>query len=1178
MALGQLMGQPKEAPAIYLAAFGKHPGWDDHIEDLGIETDHLAQVRRWLYIDGISGNIDSGAWEKLAGDQRLAGFAHDFVWWFGGSGKGASRAVVGRLWSSSDGKGRTKYPMAVYSEGVNIPIATMARDVMPALVTLERRCVEASSSSAVRMVIDQARADLRSGLERGGLGTEGAGPAEVLTPAQVGQLVDRPEFGAAGPVREGLARVLYAMERELGPFLPMGGDGRKSKSISAKPTGQKAGHLRLPSLAEGASEACLIWISLLSRRLAEGSAILAISPRGEKFVDVVVGEPGAAQLYCVRASARGFPLTTEVPYVIDEAFKARCVEMIGRWRGEEPPSRAGAPAAAARPAPAAEPAPGAKPKSKARWFLGGGAGVVIVGVTAAVMMSGGDKKKAGGAGGDEVKVAINDRPSGPGEKGAAGSGAPGATADPEKPDPEKARREREAGEQAARDKAAQEKLAREKAAADTAAKEAAEREEARKRTLAAQKAEQERLDREAAAKRDAEEKDRVAREAAQKQEQDRISREQADRQARETREKQDREKLDQERLDQEKRDKEKQDQAALEEQRALIEKDLGRIRAALADGLGAEGRVDGGATVRDAYDGVRASAAFGAVANSQDAVFIADRMSALAQVAQSNDAGFLAPRAAQAGDGKLAVSVAAAERLGQLASRPWPSNAEEGRLAADIVASNKAGAAGIKDAARAAGVNARVQAAARRFWMNWWRAVDRADDAGVRAVIGAMEPMGVVEQELAPADRYSILAAAFRRVWPAARDDEARALAAALVEDASKVGPLPEAASNQVKELAAALAEARTAAAQGPPVDTLGPGSLPGSKRWTLESAGAGGAVFAPPAGSKVGQSVAFVRVHTPEGDAYVQTQEMSLGLFLALVDESGNWPEVARLGRMPSKAGRDGPVVWDWEIGASSLVTGITPASTRNRTNSRGWFDFESSGVMYFESGGEPAQPGLKHPMQYMSPAAAVYVSRLAGCRLPTVKEMSALIALPAEGTANRRDAAWYAATQRLAKVAANKNCRWFDGGIFPVAAAQGKRRDKAPPAVEQDDGIVLFREVDAGGSKGVHDAVGNVAELVFADPGVQGTMPGDAAGLVEAASKFAEVRVMGASALSPQEEDPAEPQVIRTDPARSSFSDVGFRLAFSAVGTAAGGAAAGTERLSRAAAAVAPLAAGEN
>jgi hypothetical protein len=47
---------------VTLAAFGKHPGWDDHIPGIGIDTELLAHFKQVLYVRGIGGQIDSGAW------------------------------------------------------------------------------------------------------------------------------------------------------------------------------------------------------------------------------------------------------------------------------------------------------------------------------------------------------------------------------------------------------------------------------------------------------------------------------------------------------------------------------------------------------------------------------------------------------------------------------------------------------------------------------------------------------------------------------------------------------------------------------------------------------------------------------------------------------------------------------------------------------------------------------------------------------------------------------------------------------------------------------------------------------------------------------------------------------------------------------------------------------------
>ena len=47
--------------SIQLAGFGKHPAWDDHIDDLGLSTETLVIIRRVLYSEGIGCQVSSVA-------------------------------------------------------------------------------------------------------------------------------------------------------------------------------------------------------------------------------------------------------------------------------------------------------------------------------------------------------------------------------------------------------------------------------------------------------------------------------------------------------------------------------------------------------------------------------------------------------------------------------------------------------------------------------------------------------------------------------------------------------------------------------------------------------------------------------------------------------------------------------------------------------------------------------------------------------------------------------------------------------------------------------------------------------------------------------------------------------------------------------------------------------------
>ncbi len=122
-------------PEIHVAAFGKHVAWNDFIDDPGLDTERLIAIKRVLYLEGIGAAIETGAWDKLDATQRTEGFSHTIIW------RSRGDIVACRLWSSSDGKGRTKYPMVVVAQCKGAPLAWVLIEALPRLERLERRCV-----------------------------------------------------------------------------------------------------------------------------------------------------------------------------------------------------------------------------------------------------------------------------------------------------------------------------------------------------------------------------------------------------------------------------------------------------------------------------------------------------------------------------------------------------------------------------------------------------------------------------------------------------------------------------------------------------------------------------------------------------------------------------------------------------------------------------------------------------------------------------------------------------------------------------------------------------------------------------------------------------------------------------------------------------------------------------
>lgn len=295
----------RTSETIFVAAFGKHPGWDDHIEDIGLETDDLITVKRTLYVQGIGGNVDSGRWDKLASDQRIEEFNRVIFWLMDG------HLIVGRMWSSQDGKGRRSYPFVVCVQCGKLPMRWVWGSVLPQLERVERTCTATNSANDVRMSIQSARQQLRQLAQHCG----DLPGSSVVCPDALAQLAERPGMGRD---REGLYRILYHIDREVGRLRP---GIAKSKALGSA-------LLRVPAGLNTLQEDVLLWSSVLLSKFGMMTSILVLVPPKDKWMDVIVGQPTELQLYCLRASPKVLPLTSNIPYNIDPEFIVHADRLI----------------------------------------------------------------------------------------------------------------------------------------------------------------------------------------------------------------------------------------------------------------------------------------------------------------------------------------------------------------------------------------------------------------------------------------------------------------------------------------------------------------------------------------------------------------------------------------------------------------------------------------------------------------------------------------------------------------------------------------------------------------------------------------------------------------------------------------------------------------------------------
>jgi hypothetical protein len=307
--LGQIMAiGASDRNAAHLGVFGKHPGWNDHIDDVLIDTDLLAAVKRVLYIEGIGGNIDSGAWDSMVERNRLEQYEHLWIWRTGDA------LVAGRLWSSKDGKGRAKYPMAVCAQVGPLPVGWVALRVLPLLHDIENRCKLAGTADEVRMIVGEGRSRLAAIV-----GSSLPAPDAPLLPRGVlARIANRDEMR---PGHRGLQCLLYQIEREVMPQM----NGEAGKQALSRPY-----HIRAPRCADTPAEAAGLWLAFAASQIGGAVPVLLILPDGQAWVDIILGAPAPQQIHCIKANLNAIGLSSEIPYNLDAAFTAKAEGMIAR--------------------------------------------------------------------------------------------------------------------------------------------------------------------------------------------------------------------------------------------------------------------------------------------------------------------------------------------------------------------------------------------------------------------------------------------------------------------------------------------------------------------------------------------------------------------------------------------------------------------------------------------------------------------------------------------------------------------------------------------------------------------------------------------------------------------------------------------------------------------------------
>lgn len=305
---------------VFVAAFGKHPGWDDHLEenaqapDLGVRTPSLVWTKRLLYEQGVGRNIDAGSWERLDSTQRLEEFGHHFFW------HGDTGMICGVMWSSRDGRGRARYPMVLAGHAIGTHRRWTLGTLFPRLEKLRDDCRSTERAKEVGGFLDQARTELRSAVAD-------AGRSQSLMSDLLGQFVAHPQFDTN---HEGLLRVCYQLQGQLGVYARGRYNPREARSARSQ-------ELRVPAAGRDPVGVFLCWTQLIRLFVDDSVPVLIIWPDGESWADVIIGQPTPEDFACLRTTPLQHPFVSDIPFRLDAAFceqtNARLEAMV---RGETP--------------------------------------------------------------------------------------------------------------------------------------------------------------------------------------------------------------------------------------------------------------------------------------------------------------------------------------------------------------------------------------------------------------------------------------------------------------------------------------------------------------------------------------------------------------------------------------------------------------------------------------------------------------------------------------------------------------------------------------------------------------------------------------------------------------------------------------------------------------------------
>jgi hypothetical protein len=258
----------------FLAAFGKHPAWNDHVGLIGARTETLALLEDVLYRQGIAGQLAAGSWHDPARGVKTPAFNHRFVW------SRAGQSAVGALWPSTDGKGRGQFPFVCC-------VQSEVRGTAAVQLYLEYAATVGEQARGA-----PTQLEVQSILERGGRDLNREKPT-VPTAAPLTFLSEQAQVA-----RDALLSLAQAAVRSNPARPPAVADGPDTP-------------LRLPSLTDQLPIKLWFYAGFLEQFSPAPPIYLLISSvEPGAPVDCVLEQPGSNAFFCLGADLTGLPITT----------------------------------------------------------------------------------------------------------------------------------------------------------------------------------------------------------------------------------------------------------------------------------------------------------------------------------------------------------------------------------------------------------------------------------------------------------------------------------------------------------------------------------------------------------------------------------------------------------------------------------------------------------------------------------------------------------------------------------------------------------------------------------------------------------------------------------------------------------------------------------------------------